>query len=126
MTEQEKQELAEWLAVEVLGIKFRPKAETFGVRKNEDFSGYTVQSTESYLRSPDGFFAVWDVAEKRLFWQISFCDSSTDKVSLVTCWIYHRPSCNEIRTFYVGKDRYEAFYKAVKQAWEGKEGLVFW
>jgi len=114
-----REETAEWLAENVLGWNndgtyphpcwYAPK------------NLMTSEDVEGYLKTPDGFFAVWDAVEKR------FKDIEVLRFDF---GIYRGPNdCTNPYTSLVGsihgegKDRYEAFYNAVYQAMkDGKKG----
>lgn len=107
-----KKEMAEWLAVNVLGWKFDKHGnEGHGCyMENEEcvtiekFWIMGLYNIEEYLYSPDGFFAVWDAVEKELRRQ------GVTANQYVGFWEnYHVKIWNN-------QDRYEAFYNAVYEA----------
>ena len=100
-----KQEMAEWLAEKVLGwvlvdYCYRDKHSNQAMR--------LVDGLVEFIYSPDGFFAVWDAVEKADR-RIGFMPS-TDKRG--------RYCCNIQFLHCFGKDRYEAFYNAVYEAFK--------
>jgi len=106
-----KQEMAEWLAKEVLGWN-RYENEHGAWWTNSVNNNILPREVESFIYSPDGFFAVWDALEKR--------NADLEINFILTA---HKTPCCEIGYYEEikwsghGKDRYEAFYNAVKKAW---------
>ena len=94
-----REEMARWLAEEVLG-----------------WTNVDTLDIEGIAYRPDFFFTVWD----------KFHPMATKADSGIT--FQENEYGDMVCSFHVekkfileeGKDRYEAFYNAVKQAWEGK------
>jgi len=110
-----KQEMAEWLAENVLGAKKcgSTRADEMGIMgwKIKDLFYREKDGLEYFIYSPDGFFAVWDAVEKEEdFWSVNFL--------LVRSGV----QCDlDIGRHHVGDgiDRYKAFYNAVYEAMKG-------
>ena len=101
MTEQEKQEMAEFLAVDLFGVQIIDGEWWFDKMADSEFRTRLLMlgDIEDYIQlffSPDGFFAVWDKVEEKNM-EIYIFDQFLREL---------------------GADRYEAFYKAVREAWE--------
>jgi len=130
--DKSQQEKAEWIAENVL------KAERVSQRnleeyltldlieKIEDYWDFEFvdgcafhlcnrENLEAFLKTPDGFFAVWDAWENKVY-----------NLEGYSCFTYFKNpkgsfdfSCvagTNQRVEYTGKDRYEAFYHAVFEA----------
>ncbi len=109
-----KQEMAEWLAEKVLGwvlvdYCYRDKHSNQAMR--------LVDGLVEFIYSPDGFFAVWDAVEKKAidtehnFFMNYQCDLSPDYSKRYLIGMIGQDDS-------FGKDRYEAFYNAVYEAFK--------
>lgn len=115
MTDEEKQEMAEWIAEEVLGLEMR-MISRFGINsRNCVLHKRFWISVVDFIFSPDGFFAVWDAVEVKYGYglRLEFNRVADGRYS---CYVCKHTEHKEYAGG--GKDRYEAFYNAVKQAWE--------
>ena len=95
MTEQE---MAEWIAENVLKVLVDKTRSGNGYLINNSYVG--VGRLTTFIYSPDGLFAVLQVISKDL--------QMVGNKDLLKAW----------NTFFINQD-YEAFYNAVKEAWEG-------
>jgi hypothetical protein len=122
-----KQEMAEWLAVEVLiGRKLtKENCEPYCIPKVIDAgicwytstpqSLWTTYNLEQFIYSPDGFSTVWDALDTKFERvDISFCYPDPNNPTVCELNIYNPDYFP--RKMGTGKDRYEAFYNAVYQA----------
>lgn len=97
-----KQEKAEFIAKKVLGMS--------ECDEQWYYKGQTIPYTsdiESFIYSPEGFFAVWD----------ALCKDNQEELDVQFGQMFTKPFdiyCRIMGSKYVrGKDRYEAFYNAV-------------
>ena len=111
MNQSEKEVLAKWIAEKVLGgIRLTetncqnyciPKViKELGTHWVIGKAMFDIQGLSKYIFSPKGFFAVWDVVD--------------NKYNTIDIWQ------STIKDLYFNgdsKDRYEAFYKSVKEVW---------
>lgn len=110
-----RQEMAEWLAREVLG-------NTVGVFINGCFRTDLVGA----IYSPDGFFAVWNAVEAmrvHLKYEFNFDapPKSHRRHFQIVHWIKDKPIQGTsllLKTMETIEDRYDAFYSAVYEAKE--------
>ena len=121
-----KQEMAEWLAENVLGAKF----EMFNEKKRWIFPTPVLKGIDPidpyklwnehlviFIYSPNGFFAVWDAVEKMgICRQIAWYNRK--KENSVRCDFNDDVYESEVGGMGEGKDRYESFYNAVYEAME--------
>ena len=108
-----KQELAEWLAENVLGWEFIKGAAMLDYWTVPNVGGIlSPDKLEEFIYSPEGFFEVWDAVENSRGpgWVIIFkvCE---DGKFICTSELWGEPFCMG-----KGDDRYEAFYNAVHEA----------
>ena len=102
-----KQEMAEWLAKNVLGFKVR-EFDLMWVNGE----GNEHLFIESYIYCPDGFFAVWDALHSEIQY-IEFTEFQIE----TCCKLVKKGFSEDVGTVRgYGKDRYEAFYNAVYEA----------
>ncbi len=98
-----KQEMAEWLAEHVLGWeRLQADYPKWRTPRTNVIDG--LQSMIDFIYSPDGFFAVWDRVINE---EIKF---EPREEGGFTCIV------GGVAAF--GKDRYEAFYNALYDAWQ--------
>lgn len=112
-----KQEMAEWLAVKVLGWKSIPADDDYELdlwhSPNRE-PGLTTHNLIEYIFSPVGFFAVWDAVEgdKCVGMEMYIPPDEELRGESYSCTIM---TINQETIIKCGKDRYEAFYKAVHE-----------
>ncbi len=127
-----KQEMAEWLAENVLGWRLQPTdlgdiIGTVSTYQNQEGVSITTPSNlQGHIYSPDGFFAVWDAVEKES-WSVFHlweCWEQNDGDAMKCTLEEDGPDAEDPRrnVVAIGKDRYEAFYNAVYEVIE-KEKL---
>jgi len=109
-----KQEMAEWLAKEVLGWN-RYENEHGAWWVNSVNNNILPREVESFIYSPDGFFAVWDAVEgdKCVGMEMYIPPDEDLRGEAYSCTIRN---LDQGATIKCGKDRYEAFYEAVFEA----------
>jgi len=109
-----KKQMAEWLAENVLGWTYCKKCKTW---VSPDVTGDIVK----FINSPDGFFAVWDkcVSEDLESLLLEVLDVDKEGNETWKCELFDHKE--------TGRDRYEAFYNAVYEAWKqySREGIVY-
>lgn len=106
--EMNKQEMAEWLAENVLRWQYCSDCETWVSDLGEHWR--REPSVSELIYSPDGFFAVWDKCLEEGFQslEIEVLNVEPDGQETWECRLYDHQA--------KGKDRYEAFYNAVYEA----------
>ena len=119
MTNQEKQELAEYMAEKVLEDSGDKKVikiyfDKYG-QKHTVFTAW-----EKFIFSPEGFFTVWDACIKKfpkiniiLISRLGDFECTIDEEIQHPEWIEEHCICDTS-----SKNRYEAFYKAIKEIYE--------
>jgi len=108
-----KQEMAEWLAENVLEGEFYPQnvaGKSVLWKIKERF--LKPSQLVPFIYSPDGFFAVLDAMERR-FEETYFCLNIN---STMASFIFMDGVAKTSSKVGHGKDRYEAFYNAVYEA----------
>lgn len=108
-----KQERAAWLAEKVLGWVKPFEKELDNIHKPFDVAGL-----DKFIYSPDGFFAVWDAVEKIEYFvgmEMYIPPDEELQGEAYSCTIRFVTEKTIIKC---GKDRYEAFYNAVYEAFK--------
>jgi len=119
-----KQEMAEWLAENVLIWEFKKGREIpiWKCLKNkfnygpDQLTGVWDRKLCELIYSPDGFFAVWDAVERKGYYVK--LKPPTTQCKFYCCHLYevvaYRPlTTDPLIVESQGKDRYECFYNAV-------------
>ncbi len=106
-----KQEIAEFMAVKVLRAKKATIKDTYWFDWDNGRSDKTPMLAVNFIFSPDGFSAVWDVVEKHP--QVTFTQFIPEPEYRV--YIDFKDWSQVEAT---GKNRYEAFYKAIMEMWK--------
>lgn len=116
-----KQEMAEWIAENVLGWEFCGECNLW-VREDIPHDTDDPPILIDFIYSPDGFFAVWDAVEEKFKGGQddygNFSDS-LQSMSFSPKEDGHYCFCvviNYENHYGTGKDRYKAFYNAVYEA----------
>jgi len=103
-----KQEIAEFMAEKVLGM-FECDEQWYHKHQTIPYTS----DVERFIYSPEGFFAVWDVVEKKLAKNLGMYDL----INRFAFALYYQD----------GKDRYEAFYNAIWEVYKENEfGCLHW
>lgn len=114
-----KQEMAEWLAENVLGWKRLDSVSDCQIWRVAERSHVHCDRISEEIYTPDGFFAVWDAVEKLdRYSDVGFWECQDGYVCHLFFISPARKGKTKIYHEKLGKDRYEAFYNAVKQAWK--------
>lgn len=121
---QTKQEMAEWLAEDVLNYIWYPAIQVNSNWTQPYWEGPVDKATiwletgrelEEFIYSPDGFFAVWDKLEERLMGTNLTFNHIPENGNVYCTIIKQYPHAEwSSKT----KDRYESFYNAVYEIWK--------
>ncbi len=116
-----KQEMAEWLAENVLKWTRNDEKQMWTCPENRigdagnELTAVWYSAFERIIYSPDGFFAVWDAVEgdKCVGMEMYIPPDQELRWGAYSCTIRNLDQSAIIKC---GEDRYEAFYTAVYQA----------
>jgi len=117
-----KDEMAEWLAVDVLGWKLNEEGKFWDRRANwsDRLEIVWAIALTKVIYSPSGLEAVWEaIMEKFPLLEISYSFSFTERKAVCCGFTNHDDGDADWSFNQFGDDRYEAFYKAVYEAMKG-------